>query len=212
MNRILTSVILISNIVICLTGYSQTWNSVGTGVNNSVYAFTTDTTNSELYVGGFFSTAGGISAKAIAMWNGLSWSDVGGGLRDSVASPHVRSLMFFNGKLCVGGSFDSAGTVRARNIVTWDGNNWDSIGSGFLHGSVMALAEYNGELYAGGDFDSSGTTRTNHIAKWNGTNWVDVGGGADNSVLTFCVFNNELALLIIHSSFGRCIPVLPSKS
>ncbi len=53
---------------------SGTWNSVGTGsgngVSGTVYALAVY--NGELYVGGFFWQAGGLSANSIARWNGSS--------------------------------------------------------------------------------------------------------------------------------------------
>lgn len=197
----LTLIILFVSSILSLYGNCQTWNSLGTGVNSNVYSFAEDTVNHQLYIGGWFSIAGGSPATRIAKWDGTSWTTVGTGMSNGGAND-VRCLLFFNGELFAGGGFDSAGGVAARNIAKWDGNSWDSVGAGFIHGSVMTLAEYNGELYAGGYFDSSGTARTNHIAKWDGTNWVEIGGGTDNTVLTLCTFNNELYVGGMFSSVG----------
>ena len=48
------------------------------GMNNFVYALAWDGTN--LYVGGRFTTAGGVSANYIASWNGSAWSPLGSGM------------------------------------------------------------------------------------------------------------------------------------
>ena len=47
---------------------AQTWSAVGSGTDFRVVALAVY--NSELYVGGQFSTAGGITANNIAKWKG----------------------------------------------------------------------------------------------------------------------------------------------
>jgi hypothetical protein len=169
--------------------YSQ-WSSVGGGMNSNVYAMTVDTVNNELYVGGWFTTAGGIPAGHIAKWDGTNWFEIGGGIGDDFSTT-VSCLSFFNGNLYVGGLFDSIGGVEVNNIAKWDGVSWSNVGDGFNR-PVYSIVDHNGDLYAVGEFDSSGTNAVNNIAKWDGANWVDVGGGADYSILTACSFNNEL--------------------
>ena len=187
-NRII--VITFSYLLIALNVNCQTWSSVGTGVISSVADFAVDSINNELYVGGSFLTAGGINAPYIAKWNGIAWSDVGGGMNNNALTV-VISLCFFNGELYAAGSFDSAGGVPAKNIAKWNGANWSAVGAG-INGQVYTLAVYNGELYAGGFIDSAGSSSAHNIAKWDGSNWADVGGGTDYWVLTLCTFNNEL--------------------
>jgi hypothetical protein len=57
---------------------------------------------SDLYAGGEFTTAGGISAANIAKWNGSSWSALGSGMgatddgtNKSVTLPATNSAQFF---------------------------------------------------------------------------------------------------------------------
>ena len=80
--------------------------------------------------------------------------------------------------LVVGGDFQVAGDIVAKNIVAWDGAEWQPLGSG-MNGSVYALTVYNGELIAGGDFTTAGGASANDIARWNGSaweRWAAVGG------------------------------------
>ncbi|MGB9613419.1 MAG: chitobiase/beta-hexosaminidase C-terminal domain-containing protein, partial [Candidatus Margulisiibacteriota bacterium] len=49
------------------------WQALGSGMNGSVYALAVDSSGN-LYAGGSFTTAGGVSANRIAKWNGSSWS------------------------------------------------------------------------------------------------------------------------------------------
>jgi len=54
-------------------------------------------------------------------------------------------------------------------VVRWDGNNWQSLGSGIAgSGSpfVLALTVYNTELIAGGYFTTAGGYPVSHIARW----------------------------------------------
>src|SRR5258705_34815 len=56
------------------------------GVDSDVVASTVfdDGGGPALYVGGFFTTAGGVAANYVAKWNGSSWSALGSGMNGSV--------------------------------------------------------------------------------------------------------------------------------
>ena len=58
------------------------WSALGSGVNFGVYAIAIS--DSDVYVGGDFTTAGGISANHIAKWNGSTWFPMGSGVNDNV--------------------------------------------------------------------------------------------------------------------------------
>ena len=45
------------------------WSALGSGMNRTVYALAVDGAG-DLYAGGDFTTAGGVSANYIAKWNG----------------------------------------------------------------------------------------------------------------------------------------------
>jgi len=85
--------------------------------------------------------------------------------------------------LYVGGAFDTAGGVEAKNIAKWDGSSWSPLGSG-LDGFVNALKVHDdggGEaLYAGGLFTmagGAGGVAASRIAKWDGSSWSALGAG-----------------------------------
>lgn len=62
------------------------WDSVDTGVsfdfggNGEVLAM--EVYNAELYVVGYFNSAGGTPVRSIARWNGIKWDSVGKGIQD----------------------------------------------------------------------------------------------------------------------------------
>lgn len=136
--------------------------------------------NSELYVGGYFTLAGGNAVQNIAKWNGVTWS----ALPTGINHPIIEALCVYNGELYIGG-------VSANYIAKWNGTSLDSVYTG-MNGGVSALAVYNGELYAGGGFTTAGSHPANSIAKWNGTTWDSVGSGVNGGVLALAVYNNDL--------------------
>ena len=156
--------------------------------------------NNELYVGGTFNNAGGVTVKNIAKWNGSNWSDVLGGVGHYGV---VNSLAVFNNELYVGGNFDTAGVLPVSNIAKWNGSAWSALGPGIPDGGfgnvgigVYCLTTYNNMVYAGNN--------TAEISKWDGTNWQAVGGGIGTAGLvtggayTGTVFGTDL---IVGGSF-----------
>ena len=67
-----------------LTFSDTDWFSLGPGVNGAVNALAVSGTN--LYVGGQFTSAGGISASNVAKWDGNTWSALGSGVNGSVGA------------------------------------------------------------------------------------------------------------------------------
>jgi hypothetical protein len=160
-----------------------TWDSVGCGitVQPGFYVQMLAMYKGELYAGGNYSTIGnGSKIGKIARWNGIKWDSVDKGLYGS----SVYCATTYNGKLYVGGSFDSAGGITTNNIACWDGAKWDSVGTGIkgILGPVYSLAVYNGKLYAGGSFNNVGSLTANNIASWDGTKWDSLGTGITGNV------------------------------
>jgi hypothetical protein len=150
-----------------------------------------------LYVGGNFTTIGGINASGLAKYNGTSWSAVGN--FPFSYQYGVSSISSYNGELYIGGVFgDSLG--NDMNIARWNGSNWHSVGGGFHGGiaSVDALEVLNNILYIGGSFTVSSGNVGNDIAQWNGTILSGVGGGMSSinttnaQVMDLMQYNNSL--------------------
>ena len=139
---------------------------VGLGLGDErrlVYALAVSGT--DLYAGGYFTTAGGVPANYIAKWNGSAWSALGSGMNgDGLCAGGERdqSLRW--------GMFTTAGGVPANYIAKWDGSAWSALGSG-MGGSgpyVYALAaDGAGHLFVGGSFYLAGTNVSPYIAQAN---------------------------------------------
>jgi trimeric autotransporter adhesin len=190
------------------------WSSLGTGSANGIGGVGTTVEalavfddglgeGPALYAGGFFTTAGGVTANRIAKWNGTSWSSLGTGSANGVSgnSPVIFALTVFDDgsgsgpALYAGGGFTTAGGVLANRIAKWDGSSWSPLGTGSANGvsgngapSVSALMVFDGgsgggpALYAGGTFMTAGGVPANRIAKWNGSSWSPLMTGLANGV------------------------------
>jgi hypothetical protein len=143
--------------------------------------------NDELYVGGSFDSAGGISVHNIARWNGTNWDSVGNGIHFSGTSCEsgVYSMIVFNGELYVGGDIDSAGGFAVNGVARWNGVTWDSLGSGVYNvngdmlnnGTVKSFYIFDSLLYVGGSFNYAGNISLAHagdggtLSEWDGNAW-----------------------------------------
>lgn len=201
------------------------WLPVGTGLNHFVRAMTVfdDGSGPALYVGGTFTSAGGVSAGRVAKWDGEKWSSLGSGILNG----EVFALAVYDDgsgggpALYAGGSF----TNPASSIAKWDGTSWLPLGSGIVGSiyqcgtsiidvaGVFDLAVYDDgsgggpALYAGGCFHTAGGESVANIARWDGAQWSSVGGGASAVVLTLLVLESDHgpgldAALYAGGSFG----------
>ncbi len=132
--------------------------------------------NGDLIAGGFFNSAGGVSAKSIARWDGAAWHALASG-----ANGYVWALAVFGSELIAGGSFSVYNAGPGDNIARWNGSTWQPLGTG-LSAPVDALAVLNGNLFAGGWFLEAGGQSAKHVARWNGAFWSKLGAGTDERV------------------------------
>lgn len=174
----------------------ENWSALGSGINGCCFVKTLATVGNNLYAGGQFTAAGGISANHIAKWDGSSWSPLGTGVTAFSGANIANLAAASNGNLYAGGAFTTAGSVSANNIAKWDGSDWSALGSGILGDpgatQVGALALDGNNLYVGGRFTTAGGISASHIAKWDGSNWSAVGGGMNDSVTCLLVVGNNL--------------------
>ena len=131
-----------------------------------------------LAVGGHFTSIGMQPIAHVAIWNGSSWSEPGGGVDGSAyPGPVVNALQTTNnGQLVVGGHFQSAGGQAISGLARWDGTQWHAYSS--FTGQVNCLARRpNGNLIVAGAFPPIGFPGFANIAEWNGASWRFYGTG-----------------------------------
>ncbi len=139
-----------------------------------------------LVAGGSFVLAGGQPAQNVAMWDGETWSALGGGLAGEVLAVvewDPDAVGPAQSRLVAGGTFTSSGTTQLNRIAFWDGVNWQPLGTG-MNGEVWALASWDPDglgpqlpqLIAGGLFSQAGAIGAQSLASWSGQSWSTLGG------------------------------------
>ncbi len=156
------------------------WNSLGSGVNPNSTVNAIAVSGNNVYIGGTFTNASGITANRVAMWDGANWNSLGAGSANGVSGT-VQALAVNGSDVYVGGTFTNAGTTVVRGIAHWDGANWSGLGSGATGTSaaeVRALAfGGDGKLYCCGRFTNMSGITASSIARWDGAKWEALGSG-----------------------------------
>ena len=185
----------------------STWSALGSNgsgdgaLNSEVQALAVDGTN--LYVGGWFTDAGGVAtADFVARWDGGStWSGLGSNAGDGAIATLPGTVVFAlavsGTDIYVGGGFnDVTGIAEADYIVKWDGSAWSNLGSDFGNDGailgpavVYALAVSGTDLYVGGSFHDVNSLSADNVAKWDtlnvdGLGWSPLGsdGSQDGAI------------------------------
>lgn len=176
----------------------STWSEAKGGGDYSWFAFGSQTKNisgtvyaiqffnSELYVGGNFVNAGGVTGRNyIAKWNGTDWETVGS-LND--LSGIVYALTVSGTDLYVGGGFSNVGGVAERDFIArWDGSSWNTVcASGDtvadLNSFVTAIAVSGSNVYVGGAFTNvNDVAERDYIAYFDGTSWNTLTASGDTT-------------------------------
>lgn len=135
--------------------------------------------DNQLFACGIFPSLGtSISPSIATLTNGI-WQSLGKGLR-KVPSPMAMNatahiMHHANGKLYVGGEFDSAGTMPAKNIAYWDGKEWHSMGAG-LNGIVNDIIVLkNGHVVVSSTIVNGSQRKCAPLMSWNGNTWSSLG-------------------------------------
>ena len=179
----------------------SSWSALGSGIPatpGSSYVSSIATIGTDVYVGGRFASAGGVSNTGnIARWDsstgvtGSTWNSLGTSLNGDVNA----LLALSPSSLMVGGAFTNAGGNSTANyIAKWDPTNssWSGL-SGGLNNTVTAISSINNILYVGGKFTSAGgNSPANYLATFDGTSWSHVGNGPDGPSSAIAQFGGTI--------------------
>jgi hypothetical protein len=133
-----------------------------------------------LVAGGTFGSAGGVTARSVATWDGSTWSPVGSGIDGTVMALET----FDDGsgpRLFAGGSFTSVGGQSAGNLAKWNGTAWEAVpgGTDSMIRDLVAFDDGTGaKLWVAGDFQNAGGLPSPAVATWDGFAWANPGGVA----------------------------------
>lgn len=184
---------------------TNTWSSLGGGLNNSVSAIVV--VGNDVYVGGRFTNAvnadnSNVPVTCIVKWSTASntWIPLGtSGVNTNGVNGDVSALAVSGSNVYIGGQFSIArnsgsNTVSANSIARWNGSSWAALGTGTgatgngVGGAgspiVYALAVNGSDLFVGGSFvraytSGNSSVSANGVAKWNTqtNSWAALGGG-----------------------------------
>lgn len=154
------------------------WHPLGTGLERSDGALPSPESmafdsRGDLYVGGFFTIAGGFDAPFVARWEPAtsSWHPLGSGTDGQVHTLATDP----DGSVYAGGWFTTAGGIPANYVARWNPATatWQPMGSGVSSGSGVPvvfsmLAHPDGVLYVGGAFRVAGGIPSMGVAQWRG--------------------------------------------
>ena len=112
--------------------------------------------NGDVYVAGRFNDLGGVEAKNVAMWDGVTWYPLSTGLYGPACYERegLAIKVHPSGDVYVAGRFHEAGGDPAYHIARWDGT-WYPIGPRWgLNNDVytIEIKPDGSEIYFGGDF------------------------------------------------------------
>jgi len=176
---------------------NENWAAFDTGPNGNVRVLTFDS-GGNLYVGGDFLTAGGVTVTRVAKFDGSTWSGFGDGL--SGGTGRVHALVVSGSTVYAGGTFITTTIdTPVTGVAKWNGSAWEPLCNGTVCGvsggtpAVFALAmDSAGNLYVGGNFITAGGVTVNRIAKWDGAQWSALGNGFDNGQVNALVVSGTV--------------------
>jgi hypothetical protein len=168
------------------------WSALGSGVKSEAYVYCSvaalAVSGTRVYVGGYFTEAGGRQVHSLAIWDAStsSWPPVGSGVAGSVYAIAVNGTDVY-----VGGAFETVVGSPIPFLAKWDGTAWSGLGTP-LSGQVYALAVVGTDLYAAGMFSAEGGFPADYIAKWDGASWSALGSGVNYSVFALAASGTDL--------------------
>jgi hypothetical protein len=135
--------------------------------------------NGRLVISGSFFING---ATGIAYLDGGQWNILGPGILGGFSSIHAMAV--YQGDLYIGGQIDMGAGNAGRDIMRWDGTQFQPVGGGLQRNlgdnsgfsDVRGMEEHNGVLYVGGGFRYAGGVPAYGVAGWDGTQWCGVPG------------------------------------
>jgi len=121
----------------------SSWSALSSGMGGSspsVHALAVS--GSDVYAGGKYTTAGGVSANYIAKWDGTSWRALGSGMGGG-SDPHVYALAVSGSDLYTGGDFTTAGgkvSGYVARAVLGDAPGYNQLTGTLLSGGAMQFS------------------------------------------------------------------------
>lgn len=171
-----------------------TWDVLSTGLSGTALALAIDQADN-VYVGGLFVTAGGVTVNNFTRWDGTTFIALGSGTNGVVRALAIGK----NGLIYLGGGFTDVGS----RIATWSGTDFDILGVGVSSDVRTIAISPAGIILVGGDFiTAGGLAVADRLAGWNGSSWfhfdIDLPGSANPRAI-LAIENEDIYLAYITS-------------
>jgi hypothetical protein len=174
-------------------------------------------TSSNVYVGGSFTTAGGVGAANIAAWNGANWSALGSGPGGVVAAITVRTDGVY-----AAGAPQGVSLYGVPFFQRWDGASWqtvlafnpdDTFFALYFNDSNIgmdAMAFQDTNIFVGGHFsitwhdpnDFNIGTNCMNILRFDGSYARIVGTGLNSNVVAMTILGTNLYVAGLFTNAG----------
>jgi hypothetical protein len=189
---------------------TEKWDLIGGGVVGFLaspgHLEDVVTFGDNVYVTGYFATAGALSVRHSAMWDGKKWWDLDGGLGKEWGVtfgdfPPARVLAVDEGgEVYAGGGLTRAGSVNVFDIAHWDGTAWNAVDDPTatrlgVNGVAEAITVgSDGSAYVGGTFGYVGRdVAVSNVARLSPDgSWSSLGAGLDDTVLGLAASGPDL--------------------
>ena len=158
------------------------WSGLGSGVagvTNGSEILSMVFKGADLYVGGFFTNAGGAVARGVAKWDGTNWSALPGGFNGLAVKLAVNG-----NDLYVAGTFVLGNDTNTYGFAKFDGSSWNTFGSTlsgcvglFCTPAAGAILIDGPDIYVGGSFTNFAGLPANSIVRWDGAQWNPLSTG-----------------------------------
>ena len=177
------------------------WKALGSGPSNGAAATVNAiaVAGGELFVGGDFTSAGGIPANRIARFDraGRRWTSLGVAGRNGT-NGSVKSLVVSGTNLYAGGSFSgvAGGPLAAIGVARFDLSTsiWWPLSQTGPNAPVDAIFLHQGSLFVSGEFTTVGGVSLPNLARLDlaSRTWTPLGSGVNDDALAFAVRGNDL--------------------
>lgn len=146
---------------------TSTWSAVDSrnGVSGGAVRAIALDSSGNVYIGGFFTTAGPGTINRIARWNiaNSTWSNFGTGMDSWVYAIAIDSA----NNIYAGGNFSTAGGSTANYVAKWAGGGWSAMGTGLNDTCYAMVIGSSGKVYMCGNFTTAGGSAVKNIATWD---------------------------------------------
>lgn len=164
------------------------------GIDHTISSIAT-LSDGRIVFGGDFTTANGMRASAVAIWDGRAVVPTTNG---TVQGTFDLALSPDSGLLATG-RFSVEGEARQTTLARWDGSSWRSVGAGTVEDARLVHAMSNGDVIVVGYFDrigdegGAGGVSARGIARWDGRAWSAMDAGIDADTVEIAVIAEDPA-------------------